>query len=47
MPLTDRKFQQCEEEEEAEITPCEQPPYRFRSHFATQILYASGITRIP
>jgi len=42
---TDRKWQRSEAEE-AEVTPCEQPPYRFRSHFDTQTLYASDITRI-
>jgi len=43
---TDRKWQQSEARE-AEVTPCEQPPYRFQSHFDTLTLYASGITRIP
>ncbi len=43
---TDRKCHQFEAEE-AEITPCEQPQYRFRPHFDTQTLYASDITRIP
>jgi hypothetical protein len=43
---TDRKWHQSEDEE-AEITPCEQPQYRFRPHFDTQKLYASDITPIP
>ena len=33
--------------QEAQVTPWRQPPYRFRSHFEIQTLYASDITRIP
>jgi hypothetical protein len=43
---TDRKWQKSEAQK-AEVTPCEQRPYRFRPHFETRTLYASDITRIP